>query len=214
VIGAVKQGGVKGALSGAASGAALGSVIPGVGTVIGGAVGFIGGLFSDPRLKENVVPTGLSANGFQLYDYSYKADRDHQRYRGVMSPEVRRRRPDAVSVMGGYDFVNYQKLGIPIKKVPRYAEGGLHRGGLAVVGDGGGPELVDLPAGSRVYSNRESKGMLDNSAVVEALGELKDLLYALLNLGGDQKVVAGKVYDILDRVTQGGTSVRTKAVVA
>ncbi len=164
-----KTGGLGGALGGAASGAAIGSVIPVVGTLVGGIIGGIAGLFSDPRLKENVVPTGLNSNGFALYDYSYKADRDHQRYRGVMSPEVRRRRPDAVGRMGGYDFVDYGRLGIPFQRVPRYAAGGLHRGGLAVVGDGGGPELVDLPAGSRVYSNNESKGMVDFSGLQVAV---------------------------------------------
>lgn len=44
------------------------------------------------------------------------------------------------------------------KKVPGYARGtSFHPGGLAIVGENG-PELVDLPRGSRVYPNGQSMG--------------------------------------------------------
>ncbi len=43
--------------------------------------------------------------------------------------------------------------------VPRYARGtSYHPGGMALVGEEG-PELVALPAGSRVYSNAQTQGM-------------------------------------------------------
>jgi phage-related protein len=43
--------------------------------------------------------------------------------------------------------------------IPGFAKGGIVPGGLALVGEGG-PELVSLPRGSRVHSNRESKKMV------------------------------------------------------
>lgn len=47
--------------------------------------------------------------------------------------------------------------------VPRYARGtSYHPGGMALVGEEG-PELVDLPAGSRVYSNAQTQGMTGGS---------------------------------------------------
>tara|TARA_R100001440_G_scaffold22583_2_gene36846 strand:- start:10136 stop:12118 length:1983 start_codon:yes stop_codon:yes gene_type:complete len=47
-------------------------------------------------------------------------------------------------------------LGRKIRKLPGFANGGVSSGGLAVVGERG-PELVNLPAGARVNSNRESR---------------------------------------------------------
>ena len=45
-----------------------------------------------------------------------------------------------------------------LKKMDFFADGGVSAGGTAVVGEKG-PELVNLPAGSRVYSNKDSKKM-------------------------------------------------------
>lgn len=46
------------------------------------------------------------------------------------------------------------------KSVPGYATGtNFHPGGLAMVGERG-PELVSMPRGSRVFTNRESMGMM------------------------------------------------------
>ena len=46
------------------------------------------------------------------------------------------------------------------RNVPRYARGtGFHPGGRAVVGEEG-PELVDLPAGTRVYNARQTSRLL------------------------------------------------------
>tara|TARA_R100000734_G_scaffold19100_1_gene18089 strand:- start:11846 stop:13807 length:1962 start_codon:yes stop_codon:yes gene_type:complete len=42
--------------------------------------------------------------------------------------------------------------------IPGMAEGGIATGGLTMVGEKG-PELVNLPSGSRVYSNQESRGI-------------------------------------------------------
>ena len=43
-------------------------------------------------------------------------------------------------------------------KIKGYQTGGITRGGLAMVGENG-PELVSLPAGSRVYSNTDTRRM-------------------------------------------------------
>jgi hypothetical protein len=56
--------------------------------------------------------------------------------------------------------------------IPRYATGGYHPGGLAIVGDGGGPELVDMPTGSRIYSNRESKSLVDVESLIRAIDRM------------------------------------------
>lgn len=47
-------------------------------------------------------------------------------------------------------------------KLPFMANGGVSQGGLTVVGERG-PELVNLPAGSRVHSNSDSRRMVSNT---------------------------------------------------
>ncbi len=93
-----------------------------IGGAIGGIVSGIGGLFSDPRLKENVTQVGTTAYGLGQYEFSYKSDPSHQMYRGVMSNEVRKVMPAAVTVgPDGYDRVNYGMLGIQMTKLNRSA---------------------------------------------------------------------------------------------
>jgi len=46
-----------------------------------------------------------------------------------------------------------------LKKMKFFADGGVSAGGMAVVGERG-PELVSLPKGSRVHSNKDSKEMV------------------------------------------------------
>ena len=90
-----------------------------------------------------------------------------------------------------------------------FALGGYHAGGLRLVGERG-PEL-EVTGPSRIYSNSDTTAMLDNSKIVTALQDLKEILWTLINLEGDQKVVGDKMYNILDRVTQGGTRLRMYA---
>jgi len=47
---------------------------------------------------------------------------------------------------------------LPDFTIPAFAQGGRSRGGLALVGERG-PELVDLPRDSRVYTNQQSRNM-------------------------------------------------------
>ena len=209
LVKSVENGGAGGALGGALSGASIGSIIPGVGTVVGGVIGGILGLFSDPRVKENITPVGVTAHGLPLYDFSYKGDQTHQMYEGVMSTDVSKVMPSAVHKFGDIDTVDYSALGISMKKVQGFADGGAFAGGLRLVGERG-PEL-EVTGPSRIYSNKDTASMLDNSEVVSSLADMKKLLFAHINMAGDQKVLTEKMYNIFDRVTQGGTTLRTKA---
>jgi len=60
-----------------------------------------------------------------------------------------------VAALGYVIFKAVKKI---IKAIPGFAEGGVSTGGLAVVGERG-PELVNLPKGSRVHSNADSRKM-------------------------------------------------------
>jgi len=51
-------------------------------------------------------------------------------------------------------------------KIWPYADGGITRTGLSLVGEKG-PELVKLPAGSRVYSNADSQKMLSGGTTIQ-----------------------------------------------
>lgn len=64
---------------------------------------------SDPRLKMNVVRIGTRADGLGLYQWDYVWG--GPRATGVMANEVRAKYPGAVFQVGGYDMVDYGKLG-------------------------------------------------------------------------------------------------------
>lgn len=66
-------------------------------------------LFSDERLKSNIVKVGELPSGLNVYEY----DKFGKRERGVMAQEVEKVFPDAVSThSSGYKMVNYSMLGI------------------------------------------------------------------------------------------------------
>jgi hypothetical protein len=60
-------------------------------------------------------------------------------------------------------------MGLWQSKVPAFANGGISSGGLSLVGEKVA-ELVNLTAGSRVYSNSQSKGMLGGEVVFRIQG--------------------------------------------
>jgi hypothetical protein len=71
-------------------------------------------VFSDRRLKENIVWRGSSSSGLNLYEFSYLGK--STRWIGVMADEVQQVRPDAVMQMAqGYMAVNYAKLGLQVQ---------------------------------------------------------------------------------------------------
>ncbi len=65
------------------------------------------------------------------------------------------------------DYLYAQKTG----QIPAYADGGLHPGGWAQVGEAG-PELVELPP-SRVHSNSASRALLDLDPLRAELAALR-----------------------------------------
>jgi len=84
----------------------LGSLAGAAGTAIGGA-GSIAGLFSDRRLKSNVVRVGTHPLGIGIYEYDIFGERQ----RGVMADEVETVMPEAVAThSSGYKMVNYGLL--------------------------------------------------------------------------------------------------------
>ncbi|MFA9950832.1 hypothetical protein [Dentiradicibacter hellwigii] len=89
---------------------------------------------------------------------------------------------------------------------PRFASGGAHVGGWRIVGEQG-PEL-EYTAPSRIYSNAQSKGLLDLSELLSAINALR----ADLRTGQAQSAHnTGKILTLLDRVSRGGNAVLTEA---
>lgn len=73
-----------------------------------GGVNILPGL-SDIHAKENIEYVGRHGE-YRLYDFNYRGH--PERYRGVMAQEVRRIKPEAVSVgPDGYLIVDYDQLG-------------------------------------------------------------------------------------------------------
>jgi len=75
------------------------------------------GMFSDPRLKENIKAIGVMENGLTLYSFEYKDEvKNHPLggqgvHVGVMADEVEQVFPYAVSTLDdGYKVVNYGLL--------------------------------------------------------------------------------------------------------
>ncbi len=78
--------------------------------------GILGGLFglgaagikySDRRLKHDIRRIGTYRNGLPKYEFRYR--HNGRRHIGVMSDDVRKFRPEAVTRIDGYDAVNYRK---------------------------------------------------------------------------------------------------------
>jgi len=71
---------------------------------------------SDIRLKTDIREVGRTVHNLPLYRFSY-IDRKG-RFEGVMAQDVLNTLPDAVSIAkDGYFRVNYQMLGIEMKRV-------------------------------------------------------------------------------------------------
>jgi hypothetical protein len=77
--------------------------------LVGQIVGTAGGVAvaaSDRRLKRNIKLIGQE-NGYNIYSFNYFWD--DIKHKGVMSDEVPK---EAIIKIGGYDFVNYSKIGV------------------------------------------------------------------------------------------------------
>lgn len=88
------------------------------GLMQGAAAMYSSGIFSDRRLKEDIVAVGVDeSTGLTVYEFKYINGGD-TRYRGVMADEVESYMPDAVSYDDlGYASVNYGMLGIEMVEV-------------------------------------------------------------------------------------------------
>lgn len=79
----------------------------GIGSLIGGAFGAAAKIFSDVRLKSNIVWVGKK-NGVDIYEY----DIDGRRERGVLAYQIAHQAPHALGpVIDGLATVDYDKLG-------------------------------------------------------------------------------------------------------
>lgn len=64
-------------------------------------------LLSDERAKDDIKPVGMLYDGQSVYSYHYKGDDTPQI--GLLAQEVEKRTPEAVTEMGGYKMVRYDK---------------------------------------------------------------------------------------------------------
>ena len=119
----IEYGGMQGASAGvqaaygnqmAAYGASAGMVgaqMGMVGNIVGGALGGM----SDRRLKKNINKIGESPSGLNIYSFEYKDSKHGEGlFQGVISDEVPQ---EAVSVVDGYEHVDYSKLDVEFKQI-------------------------------------------------------------------------------------------------
>jgi len=76
----------------------------------------IAGLFSDIRLKENIVEVGKSDEGYKIYEWNYISQKD-TRFRGVIAQDVVKINPMAVGIRGRHLTVDYRKLDVEMEVV-------------------------------------------------------------------------------------------------
>lgn len=77
---------------------------------------------SDRRLKQDIVKVGSHPGfdghpGFGIYEFTYRSDPQHHRYRGVMAQEVLDIPGAAIMGSDGYYRVNYSKVGVPFERL-------------------------------------------------------------------------------------------------
>ena len=97
--------------------------------------------------------------------------------------------------------------------IPKFAAGGFHSGGWALVGEQG-PELVNMPS-ARVFNARDTRAMLGGGtdpAVLEKLSAIERELSAIRAAAGATAVNTGKSAKVLDAATKGGQPLATTAV--
>lgn len=91
--------------------------------------------------------------------------------------------------------------------VPTFATGGLHSGGMRIVGENG-PEL-EMTGPSRIFSNADSMQMLSSEGVIRAIEVMNSNLEMLrAEVRADVQHNA-KTAKLLDRVIPDGDSIRT-----
>lgn len=93
------------------------SLLGDIGGIMGAGASVMRAWPSDRRLKENIKLVDQDeATGLNLYEFSYIGHPD-VRFIGVMADEVEKVRPDAVTEVGGYKAVFYDRIGIVFREV-------------------------------------------------------------------------------------------------
>ena len=100
---------------------------PSFGSQLFGGLTAIGSIFSDERVKENIVEVGKTHDGQKIYKYNYKGDNKPQI--GLIAQEVEKTHPEAVSSLGGIKMVDYDKATEGAERQGK-AFGGSSMGGL------------------------------------------------------------------------------------
>ena len=72
-------------------------------------------IWSDYRLKNNIIRIGKLENGINIYEFNYKWS--NKKYQGVIAQELLNTYPSAVDKRFGYYCVDYDKLGIEFQEV-------------------------------------------------------------------------------------------------
>ena len=72
-------------------------------------------VWSDIRLKRNIVLIRKSQSNLNIYEYNYLWS--NKKYRGVMAQDLLKSRPEAVSKLFGYYLVNYNKIDVDFEKI-------------------------------------------------------------------------------------------------
>jgi len=83
--------------------------------------------------------------------------------------------------------------------------GGTSHGGMALVGEKG-PEFVNLPAGSKVHSNRKSRTMVGGGGGVT---NINITINARDTSDGEMRRIASKIGDMVNNKINRSTSSRT-----
>ena len=97
--------------------------------------------------------------------------------------------------------------------IPKFASGGTHSGGWAMVGEQG-PELAYMPP-ARIYNANDTRGMLGGGtdpALLEEVRALRAELAAIRANTGSTASSSRKTAQVLDTAANGGQPIGTKAV--
>ena len=95
---------------------------------IGDAVGGVGKMLSDERLKENIIKIKYSDSGIPIYHFNYKGN--DKTWSGTMAQDLLKLgRKDAVGTKDGYYTVNYNLIDIDMKQIKPSPLKQLNQGG-------------------------------------------------------------------------------------
>lgn len=109
------------------------------------------------------------------------------------------------------DYLAWHFATYGISEGRKFATGGVHSGGWAMVGEQG-PELLQMPAG-RVYNNGQTQDILAGDSLAAA--EVAALRQEIEEMRAEVRATAvntGKTQRLLDRITRNGESMQVTVV--